>query len=80
MSISKEAIKKAIASSINDHLSKHGQPSLTSDNWTKIIGGCKSSTPIVEGLANQFGVKKLPDISQFASLDAAVDYVFKNQP
>jgi hypothetical protein len=78
MSASKEDIRKYITSTVNTHLAAHKQASLTSDNWTKIIVGCKSAA-VAEGIAQKYGVSVPAKLTDLASLDAAVDYAFSNQ-
>jgi len=78
MSASKEEIRKYITSAVNAHLATHKQAALTSENWTKIIEGCKSAT-VAEGIAKKFGVSVPAKLTDLASLDAAVDYAFNNQ-
>lgn len=78
MSSSKEQIRESIVSTVNAHLDAHKQAKINADNWTKIIGGCKSAN-VAKGIADQYGIKEVPALSEFTSLDAAVDYVFKSQ-
>jgi len=78
MSASKEEIRKYITSAVNAHLAAHKQAALTSDNWTKVIEGCRSAA-VAEGIAKKYGVSVPAQLTDFASLDAAVDYAFNNQ-
>lgn len=77
MSSSKEQIRSYIVETVNAHLKAHKQASLTPENWTKVIEGCKSAD-VAQGIAAKYGVKPAK-LSEFASLDAAVDYAFDNQ-
>jgi hypothetical protein len=78
MSSSKEQIREYIVATVNAHLKAHKQASLTSDNWTKVIDGCKSAD-VAKGIAAKYGVSVPANVADFASLDAAVDYAFNNQ-
>jgi hypothetical protein len=78
MSASKEEIRKYITSTVNAHLAVHKQAALTSDNWTKVIGGCKSAA-VAEGIAKKYGVSVPAKLTDLANLDAAVEYAFSNQ-
>lgn len=75
---SKEEIRAYIEATVNTHLKAHKQASLTSDNWTKVIEGCKSAD-VAKGIAAKFGVSVPANLADLASLDAAVDYAFKYQ-
>lgn len=84
MSMDNSQIRDALVGAVNEHLKNHAtnpdfKSGLTSENWTRVISGCKSLTEQTGTIAKKLGIKEPADLKQFATLDDAVDYCIKNQ-
>ncbi|MEZ2417134.1 hypothetical protein [Luteibacter sp. RCC_6_2] len=75
-----EQIRSTIIETVNEHLKAHDiKTSLTSSNWTKVVGGCKSLNDVADRIGGKLGIDPPTDLTQFKSLDDAVRYAFNKQ-